>query len=366
MKYKYRAACLAAAVTLVSLSERALAATIIVTPTTIVAAFNAASAGDTLRLIGNFGLTRLQGRSFTHTLTLDATRAHFTDTLNLTRDGNVRVYGGKWDVTGGTAYSRAVIVIGGDRIAIDHSSVVGNASQQGVSFTGTTRAEISYGTFEGLHTGIAFTGVVNGTATRNTVVHAEGDGIDIGDSHFVTASGNGCTLSAPGAGVHPDCIQLWSVAGHALQSDIVVTRNTVSGMTQGFTSFSGGGGGVRLQITHNRINTSLPQGVACYGCIDSIITDNYLQTLTGSAHVTNLYVIGGTNNIVSRNRVVPFKPSRAPQGVGAIADATFDAAPVAAGSAATVPEPAAWGLMIVGFGAVGTMRRAARRTAAPA
>ena len=54
----------------------------------------------------------------------------------------------------------------------------------------------------------------------------------------------------------------------------------------------------------NRVDTSLPQGIACYGCVDSIITDNVLTTLPGSRFRTYLRVIGGSKAVVMQNHGV--------------------------------------------------------------
>ncbi len=353
------------------------AATITVTPATLATAFKNAASGDTLRLVGSFGLTRLQNRSFTSNLTLDARRAVFTDTLDLQNINNIKVVGGRWDVTKGSTYGRGIVVYGGTNVTVDRVTVVGVAGQQGVNFAGTSHATVSNSSFSGLQVGIGMTGLTGGLATHNRITRAVADGIDIGDSHGVTASYNSCSGSVPGPGAHPDCIQLWSTTGHPVQSDNIVTHNSATGMTQGFTSFSLGGGALRVQITNNIVNTSMSQGVACYDCFDSIISYNTLTTLHGAQHLTNLNIFGGGNNQVVGNIVNPAPFLR--RNAGALVEPAFAAftdtlpppAPAALGdfsiagdaSAAAVPEPASWTMLIAGFAAVGQLARRRTRTA---
>ena len=74
----------------------------------------------------------------------------------------------------------------------------------------------------------------------------------------------------------------------------------------------------------NRVNTSLPQGIACYGCIDSIITDNVLTTLPGARFRTYLRVLDGRNNIVEQQQHRPRRrpPSHHPAALSRLSIAT--------------------------------------------
>jgi len=344
-----------AAVLSASLGTPAAAATFIATPDTAAALLKTIGSGDTLQFVGSFGTLRMLDRSFTKTVTLDLTKASFTNTLNLSRINNLKVIGGRFDVTAGSIYSRAAVVYGGSNISFDKTVVVGTAGQIGISFAGTSHATVSNGRFDGLQVGVAFGSVTGGIALKNRITHAVSDGIDIADSHHVTASFNTCSLGTPGVGVHPDCIQLWSNPGQPLQSDNIITRNTATGPTQGFTSFSAGGGGLRLQITRNIVSTSFPQGIACYECVDSIITYNTLTTLPGSQYLTNLNVVGGSGNTMLGNVIHQFPVVIKPK---AKAGAQI-AAQSASSAAVTVPEPSSWTMLIVGFAAVGVARRRA-------
>lgn len=323
------------------------AATILVTPATAVAAFNAATAGDVLKLSGNFSGLRLGNRSFSRTVTLDLSQAVFTNTLLLTAVTNLKVTGGKFDITKDVPYTKAASVVGGSNVWFDRTTILGATGEQGIVFAGTTNASVSNGRFDGLRSAVILSEVTTGSATRNRVTHSLSDGIDIADSHGVSATYNTCSLSVPAPGAHPDCIQLWSVTGHALQSDNNVSYNTATGYTQGFTSFSAGGGGLRLTISHNVVNTSLSQGVACYECFDSNISFNTLTTLPGAAHLTNLSVLGGTGNTVVGNTINPFP----------VAGSHFADLIGPDEGAGAIPEPSTWAMLLAGFAAVGLARR---------
>lgn len=56
----------------------------------------------------------------------------------------------------------------------------------------------------------------------------------------------------------------------------------------------------------NIVNTSFPQGIACYECYSSIFTDNVLTTLPGSSYRTSMNIVGGGHNIISNNVVTAY------------------------------------------------------------
>lgn len=350
----------------------AQSATLDATAATIGAVWGSAQAGDTIRLNGSFGLTLLQYKSSTRAITLDATKAVFTDSLLIRHVDGLRVIGGTYGATTGgpTAYGRAVVVNYGSNIGFYSPVVVGNAGGQGISFSDTVGATVKSGSFAGLYSGVSMTRVTNGYMYGNSVTGALSDGFDIADSHNVTATRNSCSAGAPVAGAHPDCIQMWSVAGHAVQSDITVTHNVATGPTQGFTSFDADKGGeLRATITSNWVATTYSQGIACYACVDSNISYNRVSTLAGAAHMTNINVIGGSDNIVVGNTIGALPGSEiSPAGDFATAARFSDTGRFFEGSASpgagAVPEPASWLMMIAGFGIVGEAARRSRRRAA--
>ena len=311
-------------------------------------------------------------------MTINASRATFTGTFTLSNVDNLTVGGGTFNIAGAPAYTKGAVVYGGRNIVFNGAKVTGSAGGEGIVFSNTVGASVTAGTFRGLQVAVVLGGVTNGSATHNTITGAVSDGIDIADSHGVMASYNACSGGAPGAGVHPDCVQLWSISGAPLQSDIIVRNNSANGPTQGFTAFDSMGGELRVQILNNSVDTSYPQGVACYGCIDSAISYNSLATLAGSPYETSLTVSGGTGNSVIGNIVHPYAAPRGTRigSLDALAgadDAAVFAAltgpqaapdlaaltgtPPGVPGATAVPEPSSWALLLAGFAAVGVARR---------
>ena len=356
-----------------------------VTPVTVDSTLSKLISGDTVALVGTFGEVRLTNRTFTRAITIDASRAVFTTTMVLDNVQGVAVIGGIFNIGPNGSYAKGIAVYGGKNIYLDGMTVNGGADglvdQFGVTLSGTYNGQVTNAKLNGLYSGISLGGVTGGWIAKNKSMGSTSDGIDIGDSHGIKVIANTCASGHPGPGAHPDCIQVWSVAGHALASDITITRNSASGPTQGFTDFDQG---LRLNISNNTVATSYPAGVACYDCVNSKITGNVLTTLSGAAYQTQVIVLGGSGNTVSGNTVAAYNapPTSGP----VLADAMsgfVDAAPPFAldaiarpadmGAAASpfreallvdapaaVPEPSTWALLIAGFAAVGVARRRSR------
>ncbi|MGI4878944.1 MAG: right-handed parallel beta-helix repeat-containing protein [Janthinobacterium lividum] len=322
----------------------------------------------------------LQNKTVANAITLDATKATFTGTLKFQAVNGVRVIGGKFDATGGSnAYGKSVVVYSSSNISFDKVSVISsvNYPEAGISFQNVTNGQVTNSTFTNVGVGVGVTGSNHISLTGNKVVGATKDGFDVYDDHFVLVSGNSCSGGQPEANAHPDCVQLASTAGHPSVSDIVVTNNIATGATQGFTSFLGKGtGSLRITISQNIVNSTFPQGIACYSCVDSFITNNYLSAEPGAAHFVNMNIIGGSDNTVTGNSWLSdavylptdyasayfkltgtaYVPTATHGSDGAFGDS-------AAGS--MVPEPGQWMLMIFGFVIVGLgHRRHARMVAA--
>jgi hypothetical protein len=376
----------------------ASAAVLRATQASIYSTFNAANAGDTIALVGAFDSLYLANRSFSRVVTLDASQAQFSGTLTLDHVNQIALSGGTFNIATNGAYAKGVAVYGGVNVYFDNVTVNGSGNglidQFGIAANGTRNLQVTHSKLNGLFSGIATGALTGGFLAANTFTGSTSDGIDIADSHGVTASGNKCVGGHPGPGAHPDCIQLWSVAGHALESDIIVINNSATGPTQGFTDFDAG---IRIRFSGNTVASSYIAGVACYACVDSIITNNALSTLAGSAYQTQVVIRGGSNNIISGNLVAAyaaprsaaaslgaelalsdysppafgdelFLPPTDPAGGSLLASslAASGASSVSEDDPAAVPEPSSWALFITGFAAVGIARRralAAGRTA---
>ena len=336
--------------------------------------FATAQDGDTIILDGIFGRTNLANRSFTNGLTIDARSASFNGQLTMKSVAGVAVLGGLYGMSPGIWQNGWTAVISNSsRVSFTNPNVVGASigKELGLRFVLSSDILIDGGTFDGLRAGIAIDSVTNGRVTNNLVTNSTSDGMNIVNSHNVTASNNICRDGTPSVGAHPDCIQMWSFAGQPMQSDIQLLNNQAYGPTQGFTSFDpSAASGLRISIIGNRVETSFPQGIACYGCFDSVITDNTLITLPGSRWRTYLRVPGGANNIVENNSIGPLPSNTDPvlgndeTALGLQALSARFAEPFGVvNSVAGVPEPAVWMQLLLGFGCAGALLRQRRANA---
>lgn len=359
-------------------------ASFIADSTNIASVLQQARGGDLITLRGSFGGLKLHNLNFSKTVVISAWGATFSDTFELSNVQNLSIRGGSFgSATQPLLRNRAIAVYNSSNIGFAHSTVTGNGDGLGFFSRVATNLSVTDSRFSGLLLGIGFESVNGGTILNNRITKSISDGINIADSHFVTASGNQCSAGLPKPGAHPDCIQLWSIAGRAVQSDITVTGNTAHGPTQGFTSFNpDAGGGLRINISNNRVDSTFSQGVACYNCRDSVFTNNVLTTLPGAPYQTRINIVGGSNNTIGNNSVAAYvQPNEEPVDID-IGSNLYDtgdidldfgalAAPAAlsrgtlfAETATAVPEPATWLQMILGFGLIGAMRRA--KAASPA
>ena len=239
--------------------------------------------------------------------------------------------------------------------------MVGNFLTGGIGILASTNVAVTGGSFSTVHKAVGLSGVTNAVIDSNIVTGSTGDGFQAADSHNVRLTSNQCSGGTPLVNDHPDCVQLWSIAGNAPVSDIVIENNYANGGTQGFTEFDHAqGGALRVTITGNTVAGTFPQGIACYDCVDSMITDNTLISLPGAPHVVNLNVIGGQNTIVSGNTITGFDKTKA-QAIEywTLAELIGGQTPPG-GGVAVVPEPAAWTTMVAGFAVAGSMRRRQR------
>jgi len=349
------------------------------TQATLAAAFNIAAGGDMIKLLGNFDSAYLANRSFNGVVTLDSSQAVFSGTITFDNVSQVALNGGTFNIAANGAYAKGIAIYGGFNIYFDNVTINGSANglvdQFGIAANGTHNLQVTHSKFNGLYSGIAAGALTGGFLAANTFVGSTSDGIDISDSHGTTAAGNKCSGGHPGPGAHPDCIQLWSVAGHALESDITVTGNSAYGPTQGFTDFDAG---LRIKFTKNTVESSYIAGVACYDCIDSIITNNVLSTLAGAPYQTQIVIRNGSGNTILGNSIAPYiAPSAAtsPENnpvVDLFSQTAFSDTPLSTYTdgavsltediPAAIPEPSSWALLVAGFGVIGLVRRRVRRT----
>ncbi len=373
------------------------AKTIQATSATLSKAFASAVGGDTIVLSGTFGWTKTKNYSYSSKVTVNASAATFTNSWSIENVSNVSVVGGTFgSATAPTRLGKAISVYGGSNLSFTNGTYLGAPGGGGVSAVNTTGLTVSNNSFKNLTVGGGFENVTGLTLSNNAVTGAKKDGFNIVGSHNVVASHNSCTANSPSPGAHPDCIQLWSIAGKKPMSDIKILDNYASGATQGFTLFTGQlGGADRVTISGNVVMSTMSQGVACYNCRNSSITNNLLVTLKAAPHWTNLNIVGGSNNIKSGNIltrtgvVSPYHPALGQLGYGAgvlpvnqnasksfnantVRSGTFAATGLstnaldtrafnADGTVSAVPDAPVWITMISGFGLLGSAMRLRRR-----
>ena len=373
------------------------------TPTNLLSVFAAARDGDTIMAAGTFGSVALQNRVFTTRVTLDATSAIFADTLTIQNVTGLTVLRGTFgSKTEALRSSRAVAITKSSNIKFQNGTFIGNgatagsAASLGLTVSASNVVQISAGRFSNFKVGLGVLSSTNVKVDSSRFTAMTSDGINIVNSRFVTATANTCVGTVAFAGAHPDCIQLWSVLGNPVQSDVALVRNIARDATQGFTSFNvSDGGGLRISMIGNTVAVSYPQGIACYACFDSVFTDNVLTTLPGSLYQTSMNIIGGGNNKITNNSITRYiRPLSADIGdldfvadgqeqfldnsidpllLGDLAllqnDALIEAAALVSENespmtlsgfgafAEAVPEPGVWAQLILGFGLVGAFSR---------
>ena len=363
------------------MSSPTSATVVTATETTLSAVFNRAVGGDTIKLLGNFDRAYLANRNFDRIVSLDASQATFSGTLTIENIQRVALNGGTFNIGANGSYAKGVAVYGGAHVYLDNLTIYGSANglinQFGIAASSTYNLQVTHSRFNGLASGIAVGGLGGGFLAANNFIGSTSDGIDISDSHGTLATGNVCSGGHPGPSAHPDCIQLWSVPGHPLESDITVTNNRAYGPTAGFTDFDAG---LRIKLSGNIVESSFIHGVSCYDCINSTITNNKVSTLAGSPYQTQVIVSRGSGNIVSGNIITPYIPQSNKQAlksdpvVDLFSHRALDTVEFSTandwlvypteGTLTAVPEPSTWVLYVVGLCAAGIARRRAIRGSA--
>ena len=332
------------------------------TAATFQSAMAKAQSGDTIKLSGSFGLTRLTGKNYASTVTIDATAASFSDTLILTNVSDLTVLGGHFgSTTAIDSYDKAVAVYGGSSISFVNPAVTGFYAGQGISFQKTYGASVTGASLSNLQAGIVFAGVTGGQISNSTSIASVSDGFDIVDSSHIDVGNNRCSGSTPTIGAHPDCVQMFSSAGAAPLDHIAIHDNDATGFTQGFDNFGSAPGDSYISIINNRVDGLMPQGIACYYCVNSTIRGNTITTLDGAPYQVALNVLYGSSNNVAANVIGGLNRSAAKQLVYYTRQ-QLSGGVVVTGAAMTgaVPEPAAWSMLIAGFGLIGFHQRARR------
>ena len=347
------------------ISVSASAAILTADSTNLTRVFAAAKDGDTIKVSGTFKSIALQNRTFATRVTLDATDAVFADTVTIKNVHGLNILRGTFGSRTAMMRSlRTVAVQTSSNIKFQSNKFIGTGAigtkdaDIGLTIRDSKLVQVSGANFSNLRLGIGVNSSSNIKLGSNKFVEMTSDGINIANSHRVTATANNCSGTTIFLGAHPDCIQLWSVLGQPVQSDIALIRNVATGATQGFTSFNPeDGGGIRISMIGNIVSTSFPQGIACYKCVDSIFTDNVITTPFEAKWRTMMHIKYGTNNILSNNSI----GLKAGSLLGA-GDGSASLARGIANSVTGVPELSEWLMLTIGFGLVGYFNRRPQMT----
>lgn len=370
---------ISAAVVAVATPQAALATSIVhATQQNVMQQFANVQAGQTLVLQGRFTEFALRDRDFGG-VTVDASAAHFAGGFSLRNVHNITFKGGTYGLDTGPLRKLATVeVFRSSNVSFAYGEHLGwNLGRGiGISIGNSQFVTVRDSNFTNMRLGLGYSNVSDGLIARNSFSGLSSDGVNIVSSYRVIASHNHCSNFAVSSGSHPDCIQLWSLNGNPVQSDIMLLNNVALGNVQGFTSFdSRRGGGLRITMAGNYVNSDYPQGIACSACFDSIFTDNILIAKPGARWRTSLNLMGGGNNILANNQfydnrngqlLIPsigsnwinWVPGLAGKVGSAIDDRNYGM-PVMQMSSFTdaVPETATWVMLLFGFAATGRAMR---------
>lgn len=340
--------------------------------------------GDTLRITGSFASTVvLSNRDFGN-VQVDASAATFQGGLMLNNVHNLAFSGGTYGRSDMDIRPwHTVQVQFSSNISLDQGRFLGNFDNRGSGLlvVKSNQVTVSSSQFIGHGTGLGVRTSTNVLVTRNSITGSAADGINVVDSQRVIVSSNSCSAFTPGTGSHPDCIQLWSLNGRPLQSDIAILNNSAIGNMQAFVSFDPRtGSGERLIFAGNFAAITYTHGVSCTRCNDSIFIDNILTNLPDARWgAPSVRLTEGLRNLVANNQSFdvrglagqpgfelpsPIRSSFAPAWAGSVGSqigSLFASNGDDTVSVSSVPEPATWLMLGFGFVAVGRQLRQRQR-----
>ncbi|MEI6486250.1 MAG: right-handed parallel beta-helix repeat-containing protein [Sphingomonadales bacterium] len=251
----------------------------------------------------------LRGRDY-RGVTLDAAGATFLEGGTFRTLQGLSIKGGTWGRA--DADTAAHEVIRADTVtdfSIANAVVVGNGniSGNGISVqTGSQRVTLRDNRLQGHGLAIAVGRSSNVLVARNQIFRSTSDGIDLAGNQNMIVAGNECRDFRRIVPAHPDCIQMWSIAGEPLQSDIWVINNAGTGDMQGILSSDPkDGSGKRLYFHGNYMAVTFSHTLTCTACVSSVAMDNVLASYPGSYFgVGKLKGFEDPSNQVARNVVV--------------------------------------------------------------
>lgn len=351
--------------------------------------------GDTIKLSGTFqSAVRINKRDFGG-VSLDAIGATLREGMVLQGVQNLNIIGGTYGRKDADTREWATLGISNSaNISVSGTTVLGNGNLRGAGIRVTSSEFITVrdNQLSGHLGSIMLRSSQNSLITRNTMVEASSDGIQIVDSNRVIVSSNNCSNFNRGPGAHPDCIQLWSVSGRPLQSDIFILNNSAIGDMQAYLSSDPKtGSGTRLTFAGNYAAVTYTHTVTCGNCTHSTFFDNVLANLPNAVRGPGTLKIGtrdlptSPTNIIGSNPLfdlrgrtdgwmpAPTWTTFVPDIAGLVGSRWDDRSfgfrldlGEAGVSSAAVPEPASWLMLGLGFLAVGRqLRQRQRRVGEP-
>lgn len=164
-----------------------------------------------------------------------------------------------------------------------------------VAIDGARRIELRGVTLTGSMVGVTVTrGSEDILLKDNVATGLQSDGFNVNGGRRITLDGNSCAdfrpilpiYDAAGKlvkdGTHNDCVQMWSVAGQAPLSDIVVTRTRARGYMQGIGQYYSGGPIRNLTVTDNDIEVRFWHAISFSDVQGAVVTGNRIRTEKGA------------------------------------------------------------------------------------
>lgn len=214
---------------------------------------------------------------------LDARAAAFPAGALIRNVSGLKMWGGTWgradrDIAAWHTISVEAVA----DFSLAEAKVVGNgdARGSGILVVASQRVTIRDNQFIGHATAIGVRASSDALVARNRIEASTADGINLTDNQRVIAAANECHAFVPGAGAHPDCIQLRTVNQAARQSDIWLLNNLAVGRMQAFF-----GGDYRVHYIGNYAATNgFTHTVTASACRYCRAFDNVLSNTQDAPH----------------------------------------------------------------------------------
>ncbi len=260
------------------LAGPACSATVTATPETINDVIKAAQPGDTIVLDGNFfsGIF-IRNRIWSTPVTLRAENALISG-LRIEGSEGVRVFGGNYQSNPRGAYLGSIYVGRSKNIVVDGVQ----AHKAAIRFNTSENVKLLNSTIDAYANAATFHGVDGAEVIGNKFLNMGVDGLDLYSVRNAVVRYNLCSGTKRLGDAHNDCIQIANYKDHFESENIEISYNEVQGDTQGIAAFRGNYR--NINIHHNNVTTSHPNGIALFDTIGGRIWNNTLQPLPGARY----------------------------------------------------------------------------------